>query len=379
MMGTEQEHLSEEQGEELMSEVSVITEPFDPGKIRITMWQPTVDLLMQRVRENEIDLEPDFQRRAGLWKPWEKSRLIESLLIKIPLPSFYLDSTDENQLFVVDGLQRLSTLRDFIVEEKMKLEGLEFLIDLNGKSFKDLPRYLIRRILETQLTAFLIEKGTPDEVKYNIFKRINTGGLPLSQQEIRHALNRGPARDMIATLASSKEFIDATANGVSQERMQDRALVLRFMAFVLNPPDSYSSRSFDVFLNESFKTLNSIEQEKRDDLSRRMLRSLVASKQIFDDDAFRKRISENDKRHPVNYTLFESWTYNLDRCTDEMLAKLIANSARVRACYRKRLIEDGEFLAAISSGTDDKRKIITRFETVRQIILDALTEAPGDQ
>src|SRR5581483_2560482 len=116
----------------------------------------TMDLLLNRIRHNEIDLAPDFQRKEGLWKEDARSRLIESILIRIPLPAFYVDATDEEHWLVVDGLQRLSTLRDFVINKSLKLRGLDFLKFLDGKSYDELSRSYQRRIEETQITVYLI-------------------------------------------------------------------------------------------------------------------------------------------------------------------------------------------------------------------------------
>jgi len=350
----------------------LIKEPFDPTKIRVRTWSPTIDLLMTRVREGEIDLMPEFQRSSGIWSKGAESRLIESILIRIPLPAFYMDATDEEHLIVVDGLQRLTTLRRFVIDETLRLRGLEFLDDFTGKKFSDLPRQFQRRIQETQVTVYLIEKGTPDEVKYNIFKRINTGGLPLSPQEIRHALNPGPVVTFLKSLAESDEFQQATAGGVPGMRMDDRACVLRFAAFAITPYGDYNTRDFDHFLHSKMAELNAMSEDERESLGRRFRRSMAAAHRIFGDDAFRKLRSVANVRPPVNKALYEAWAVNLDARTDEELNTLVEKKEEVRNAFINLLRTDQEFGTAITSGTADPPKVKTRFRTIHELLTGIL-------
>lgn len=166
--------------------------PLDPNKIRIQTKCITIDLLLEKIRSNEIELTPPvFPEQTDAWdnefnlitpdyheqsEPWSddtKSRLIESLLVRIPLPAFYIDTTNDKWT-VIDGLQRIHTFKDFILDEELVLTDLQYLVDLNNKKYGDLSRDYQRRINETELTVHLIQPGTPVEVTHNIFQRINT-------------------------------------------------------------------------------------------------------------------------------------------------------------------------------------------------------------
>jgi hypothetical protein len=346
-----------------------IAKPFNPTLISILTKQMSLDTLIKRMREGEIDLSPAFQR-AEVWKPTQRSRLIESLLIRIPLPAFYVDATNEERWLVVDGLQRLSTLRDFVIDKTMKLRDLEFLTQFHGLKYGELPRNYQRRIDETQVTVYQIERGTPPEVKFNIFKRINTGGLPLSSQEIRHALNQGPVTPYLKGLADSEEFQRATGGGVSDQRMAARECVLRFLAFTLTPPESYKASDFDAFLSETMASLNQMDEAQRSKLAERLKRALLASHDIFGDAAFRKPRIRN--RTPVNKALFEVCTVTMDRLADEQLARLRASCEQVRDHVDQALRRDIEFLNAVSQGTGDVAKVRLRFARFRELIEKAI-------
>lgn len=350
-----------------------ITKPFDPTKIRIVSRTLTIDLVMKRIIEQEIILDPDFQRAAGIWKDAAQSRLIESILLRIPLPAFYMDASDDDKWVVIDGLQRLTTLKRFLIEKDLSLRNLEFLTDYNNFKYDELPRNLQRRIEETQLTLYLIERGTPPEAKLNIFKRINTTGTPLSSQEIRHALNLGAATELLKDLAESEAFQRATDYGVSSLRMADRECVLRFLAFKLRDYHTYKD-DLDTFLIESMQTINELgesEPGKLDNLKYQFERVMNAAYKIFEKQAFRKVDSNLSKRSPISKALFESWSVNLSELDDQQLHKLIMNRDQLIQKFQD-LMDDTEFVIAISYSTGDSRRVRTRFSKVNQIIKETL-------
>jgi hypothetical protein len=349
-----------------------ITEPFDPTLIRVEPRPSTTDLVLSRIRQDEIDLSPAFQRHDGIWSDEAQSRLIESLLIRIPLPAFYMDATDEDKWVVVDGLQRLSTLKRFVIDQKFRLTGLEFLSRLNGKTFTQLPRSFQRRILETPLTLFLIERGTPPAVKFNIFKRINTGGLPLSAQEMRHALNQGPVTGLLERLASSQEFLRATSSAISPKRMGDRECVLRFLAFVATPPADYKAQDFDSFLNETMTRLNRSSSEELRESEVKFKRAMNAARGCFGEYAFRKRYDPNNSyKYPINKALFESWSVNLSKLTTAEVNLLAGNRKQLEKLFCN-LMHDRDFESAVSQGTGDVRKVRLRFNKIEELIEKAL-------
>jgi hypothetical protein len=349
-----------------------IREPFDPEQIDVVTRNTAVELLLSRIRTKRVDLHPDFQRQAGIWKPTVKSRLIESLLLRIPLPTFYAAEGDDDVWSMVDGSQRLTAIAQFIEpasigQPPLRLTDLEYLgKEYNGKTFEDLPGRLQTRLRETELIVHLIRRGTPEEVKFNIFARINTGGLPLSRQELRHALIPGKGRDILRDWAASDAFRSATGNSVRSERMVDREMILRFLAFRLTDPFDYVLDDFDRFLRDSMHKLNDLSDERVATLRSDFERAMAAAEDIFGEYAFRKLDPSGGRRRlPINKALFEAVSVNLALVSDEVVERLIAEREDVIRLFR-RLMGNVDFQAAISQGTGHPAKVQERFLRIRR-------------
>ncbi|MDO3411568.1 DUF262 domain-containing protein [Saccharibacillus sp. CPCC 101409] len=348
----------------------VITNPFDPSRIDITQKPLTIDLLIKRLREKEVDLLTDFQRKSGLWDDHQQSRLIESLIIRIPLPAFYFDGTNDNSWLIVDGLQRLTALKRFAIDKNLKLSNMEYVTQFEGMSYDQLPRPIQRRIEETQIIAFIINAGTPKEVKYNIFKRINTGGVPLTAQEIRHALNQGVASKFLKKLAESEEFIRATCDAVKTDRMEDRDFVLRFLAFSMISYKSYFP-DLENFLNSAMNDLNQKTAEELKVLEEKFKRAMNNAIDIFGDDAFRRRYNLEDKRKQINKALFDTWSVNLGNLNLNQSNILFQRKDILIEKFMKLMLNK-EFDGAISQGTGDPRRVNYRFSKIEELITEVL-------
>ena len=348
-------------------DAAAITRPFDPEKIKVRTISLLVGQLVSRVAHGEIDLAPDFQRMAGIWGRPQKSRLIESLLLRIPIPVFYVAADDDETWSVVDGLQRTSTISDYVAD-KFSLRGLEYLRKLDGHRYTELPRTMQRRINETQLTFNVIEPSTPEEVMFNIFRRINTGGAPLRAQEIRNAVHRGDVRDYLKQLAESKEFLVATCNSISPKRMVDRECVLRFIAFHINPWESYSANDLNGYLGEVMEEVNRMSDKDRLKLAQDFGKAMKAAGDIFEQDAFRKRYRSGDQRKPINKALFETWSVGLARQSDEVIERLVLNRCIVVSQSKSLLNNDRDFDVAISYSTGTPSRVRKRFRAIDDLI-----------
>lgn len=390
---------------------NIISEPFDPASISIESKIVPMDTLLRRLRQNSIRLAPTFQRNY-VWDDTRKSQLIESLMLRIPLPMFYVAANEDGTWDVVDGLQRLTTIRDFLLGEELDEDGKKTVLDakiltlnklefwgdrFNGKSFKKLRNQIenariVNNILETELRFTVINPGTPEEVKRNIFKRINTGGMPLTQQEIRHALYQGNSSELLAKLVNLPVFKNAVDNSVNDSRMAGRELILRFLAFFIHDQKQYTS-DMDKYLSNAMRIINFSsplpEREKLKifkDIAFAKIKELniidlesffsIAMKRnhkFFGGFAFRKAIY-GMRRTPVNKALFETWSNIFATMSQDNFDLLFDRKATLLDKYKQLLTNSGDFDRSISRDSSSITSANFRYRALYKIIEETLTE-----
>lgn len=348
---------------------ALITEPWDPDLIRVNSKSFALRNVLDMIRDEELDLAPDFQRQQ-VWKAYQKSRLIESILLQIPLPSFYFTEETDGVMRVVDGLQRLSTIEQFcrVDEGGFRLNGLEYLHDVEGLRFGELAPSWQRRLRNTQLFVHVIDPQTPDPVKFDIFKRINTGGSPLNAQEIRHCMSGRAARAFLKASVALPEFQRATGGALQNHiRMVDREVALRFYAFymLVDVEEYRDSVTMDAFLTEATRVIDGLSDAERETLIAAFKMAMSNAYKLFGEHAFRKWPLDDERRSPINRALFESWAVALASFT---WSQLKPHADKIVRRARELMTKDRGYVAAISVSTGDPNRVELRFNRAREIL-----------
>ena len=375
---------SEENENQLQKEEN----PFNPEQIKVNAKQFSIKLVTDMIGTGDIDISPDFQRHF-VWNSSQRSRLIESLLLRIPLPNFYLAEDEEGRLTVVDGLQRLSTIRDF-VNNKFPLRDLEYLEEgVRGRYYQDegnkkgIDKKYFRWFNMTQLSVNVIDPSSPPKVKYDIFKRINTGGRALNNQEIRNCLSSQKVRTLLTNMVSLEEFKSATGESLKPKRMADQEMALRFIMFydayqkdntLHDSYDGYMESSLDATI-ENYKNITEEESER---IISRFSRAMRNAEWLFGGKyAFRKintdDLQENAYRQLLNKALFEAWSVLLaDMSPDD-----IRNHSKgfLSSKFAKLLESDKDLMYYLSYGTNGKANMVYIFKAIKDLIINELKQS----
>ena len=363
--------------------------PWDPGKIRITTKHFTLRDVVDQIREKDVDLSPDFQRDY-VWKQRQRTRLIESILLGIPLPAFYFNQDKDGAYQVVDGVQRLSTISLFMNDmHVLDRVDLEYLHNMHGLRYSELETAALRRFRSTQIVVHVIEPQTPDEVKYDIFGRVNTLGSPLSAQEIRHAMSKVRSRQFLKSLAELPAFDEATEwqywrrdveseNGWSREsgRMTNRELALRFCAFRYYSDEDYRKyQSLDAFLVEYTRRIDGASEQapplKDKDLKKLQAdfkRAMENAHKVLGKAAFRRWPFSQKRRGPINRAVFESQAIAL---ADYPLTALLPKKDEIVDAFR-RAFDDQFYSSAVTVGTGAPAAVENRLRHMKAILAKAI-------
>lgn len=292
-----------------------------PAEVRVSKAQFSCSHVKVMVeKRHELELSPDFQR-DNVWDPRQKSELVESILMGIPIPVIYLFEDREGNKQIVDGKQRITTIIDF-QNDSFKLKGLHIMKSCNGKDFSSLSPKLQGAFEDYQLSFYIIQPPTPERVKYDIFDRVNRGGTQLNHQEMREALYMGKATDLLKLLKTKDDvFVSATGHGVTSIRKKDTYIILRSIAFMLmwgfadvvkqeNGREISYKSDIDDFLANTMVFLNEKASDNLiDTISSRFLLSMDYVFHILGPDGFRFDHAVGDNRRPISMPLFETLTY----------------------------------------------------------------------
>ncbi|HEY9825944.1 MAG TPA: DUF262 domain-containing protein [Stenomitos sp.] len=338
-----------------------------------------LETLVKKIKKKTIKLDPEYQRRHR-WKDHTSSRLIESLILNIPIPLIYLsqdidvdEETHENEArySVIDGQQRLSAIVRFF-DNKYRLIGLETLGELDGYKYEDLPPFLIRRLEERTIKCLRIDSTVDEQVKYDIFERLNSGSVKLEAQELRNAVSRGPFNDLIKELAKRDSFRtllqinnDSPEINSKVKKMEDVELVLRFFALG-NENYRKLKKGFKHFLNDEMDRMNKLssnELQKMEDLFNRTFDNILTA---FGTEAFAKYryIDKNMER----MSKFNAAVYDALSIT---VAMRIADGKKVSKTLAPKftkLFSNPKFFEAVSGSVNDRDKVKTRIEMAQKVI-----------
>jgi Protein of unknown function DUF262 len=363
-------------------------QPWDPRNIRITTKTFTLRDVFEQISSKDIDLAPDFQREY-VWKERQKTRLIESILLGIPLPAFYFNQDDEARYQVVDGVQRLSSIALFMEDgHVLQKKDLEYLHTLNGLKFSTLDQPSIRRFRNAQIVVHVIEPQTPEDVKYDIFNRVNTLGSPLSAQEIRHAMSVTPSRNFLKTLAEQQVFDEATNNYFRKrdldnssnwvrysDRMKNRELALRFCAFLSFDLNQYRQcTSLDAYLTDFTKridqrTVKAPNFDEHDLLAMQKLfvRAMSNAAIALGKNAFRRySIRASRPAATINRAVFEAQAIALAAYSTEQIQE---NHALVERTLLG-LFGDEDYVRSVTAGTGDPGRVQYRLEKTQAALAE---------
>lgn len=345
---------------------------YKPDEIYVENKPFSIKQLMDLIEQKDLDLAPNFQRNF-IWDRTRQSLLIESILLGLPLPSIYLSQYPDGILTVVDGLQRIHTIKNFM-DDKLRLCNLEYLKECNDKTFSEIKDVLsplrIRRFAQTQLMCFVIDYRSPSNLKFDLFRRLNTGGKPLNGQEIRNCLSRPKVQQALNEMSQSSEFKLATDNTVTNTRLQAQEAALRFLYF----RHQYSEENpVGEYIGNMDNTLNGFidELNKRSNFDKEIAcykEAMLSAHYLFGRYAFRKVMHNSARRLAVNKLLMLCLSVLLSLRSHDEIRSSYAPESLIKPL--KGLIDgDPDFYRAISYGTNSKWNIETAMVKLRDMLM----------
>ena len=328
-------------------------------------YDPPIKTLVQDIREKELIVRPAFQRNQ-VWDTARKSKFIESILLNIPIPTLFF-ADDEDKVVVVDGQQRLLALKNY-VDNAFALRGLEVLALLNGKRFDQLNDRQRRIINNRTLRCLVISAKSDSEIRFQVFERLNQGGVPLNAQEVRHCVYRGELNDLLHELVSLPEWMRLSGRSAPHPRMVDCELVLRFFA-IKDALPNYTPPLKRLITNY-MRDNRHPEMPDRGMLRQAFLSAVQAVSVAFPEHPFRRftgfenggEYDRNLNRAVFDVQMLTLWMIRLEWLTE--------HRGRVNEAFRRLCTEDSSFADSVSRATADKKRFEYRLSKWANVLQD---------
>jgi len=345
--------------------------------MRFTTMQRKVRDLLSDFASKDLDPRPSFQR-GYVWDKTRASRLVESILLNVPLPLVYTAEELDKTEVVIDGQQRLLSVFGFIRgkfpkdESTFRLQGLKLIKNINGKLYDQLEDSEKKAIQNHLFQIIKISSESHADVKFEIFERLNSGSVTLNAQELRNCVYRGNFNDVLREMASKEDFRKLLGSSNVTSRMQDCELVLRFLAFYEKTYLNYLA-GMKSWLNDFMNEFRNIPAEKTEAFEGAFKQAISLSYSVFGEKAFRKfrpgkaNNPAGEWESQLNRPLFDIVMWGFTRFDKN---QVMANADAIREALIELLTTDNTFLDTITSAVGDKNKTQYRFELWHETLRD---------
>jgi hypothetical protein len=333
--------------EDIPPDREVVTTPYDAP----------VRTLLDEIKEKTLIVNPDFQRKS-VWDITRKSKLIESLLLNIPIPVLFFAENDDSTKVVIDGQQRLRAIEEFF-SGLYRIRNLEMLPTLNGKRWVDLTSKQTRVILSRTIRCVIISCRSDFSLRFEMFERLNTGGMTLADQELRNCVYRGDLNNLLEKLVTNRDFLNFLGLKEPDKRLRHHELILRYFALLacINDYRPPLKRVLNNFMNMHRK----MDTSSIADFERQFEEAWRKVQKVFGPIAFRKVAPGKDGKpkidSAINRAVFDIQMFSLQYAEMDVLLK---NAKPIAEAFLRLCLDDGDFSDAISHSTADRKRFYIR-------------------
>lgn len=337
--------------------------PKEVRKITTQAYDKSVSDIVRMIEDKDIRLDPDYQRNY-VWDNKKASMLIESIILNVPIPVIYVSQEEDDSWSVIDGLQRLSSLKRFF-DGKFKLSGLEILSDLNKSDITTLNPKALRMLKNGLLRVIMITHDSNEEIKYDVFMRLNTGSVHLTEQELRNCLYRGTLNKFLKEVVQNQKWLALMGLKEPHKRMADREMVLRFLAIwknwdnVKGALNGYKGR-MKSFLNAFMNDHKEIKAQESNEWKRLFEETVEKVYYVYGEYAFKRQGLDGMREKTINRAIIDVIMLS---ATQHSMNELMANKDRIAKRFLEMTNNDVEFRNSIKIGTSDTKVITSRLST----------------